>query len=343
MSCTIVIPHKDRLDHLRWCLRALRTQVTEHHYEVIVVDDGSDIRPQNAISKGDLPSHTQFINQNSKGAASARNAGWMASKQDVIIFLDCDQIVSSRFVENHLAPFGKNPISFLQLGTRRHLSPSYKVDLTTVRTQRCHPDERIFFFRKTSFNLANLAIAWHLGFSHNMSIRRRDLVLYGGFDENFIGWGFEDCELSYRMKAAGVLPVLNPSVEACHQSHVQRMTPQKFQFWLSNLNHFMSKYPSAEVDTQKALIPVCDPANRTSAKWLNGLLQMETLLRLSTGRALQNTPNRDVKCACLDDLHAVAASSDCAQTRAIVSAQNTDVFFQSQLDTALREVRVFVA
>jgi GT2 family glycosyltransferase len=343
MSCTIVIPHKDRLDHLRWSLRALKTQATQYHFEVIVVDDGSDIRPEKAISRSDLPTRIRFINQDSKGAASARNAGWRASQEDVIIFLDCDQIVSPRFVENHLTPFERTSTSFLQLGTRRHLGPSYQVDLKTVRTQRCHPDERIFFFRKTSFNLANLEIAWHLGFSHNMAIRRTDLVAHGGFHENFIGWGFEDCELAYRMKAAGVLPVLNPSVEACHQSHVQRMTPEKFQSWLRNLNHFMRKHPTADVDTQKALIPVCDPSNRTSGKWLNGLLQMETISRLSAGRALQTTPTREVICSSLADLHAVATSGDCPATRAIISPQNTDLFFQSQLDPALREVRVFVA
>jgi GT2 family glycosyltransferase len=343
MSCTIVIPHKDRLGHLRWTLRALKMQTTQHYFDVIVVDDGSEVRPDMVLKPSDLPVNIRFINQNNMSAGSARNAGWMASDQDIVIFLDCDQIVSPRFVENHLVPFHQTPASFVQLGTRRHLKPDYKVDLNTIRQEQCHPDERIFFFRKTSFNLANLEITWHLGFSHNMSLRRRDLALYGGFDESFIGWGFEDCELTYRMKHAGVPPVLNPAIEACHQSHSQRMTPQKFQLWLKNLSYFMKKCPTADVDVQKALIPVCDPAVRPSIRWTNALLQMETLLRLSRERPLQHDPLSDVACVGLDDLYALASSPDCDQKRALIAPTDISLFIQSQLDPALREVRIFPA
>ncbi len=341
MSCTIVIPHKDRLDHLRWSLRSLKAQRTQYHFEVIVVDDGSKMLPENDIDPNDLPANTRFINQDNKGAGSARNAGWLASRQDIIIFLDCDQIVSPNFVENHMASFQQTTASFIQLGTRRHLRPEYKVDLDHIKQAPCHPDERVWFFRKTSFNLANLEIAWHLGFSHNMSVRRKDLTLHGGFDEGFIGWGFEDCELSYRMKTSGVPPVLNPTIEACHQSHHQRMTPQKFQLWLKNLNYFIKIHPNADVDSQKALIPACDPLNPHRVPWSKALLQMETLLRLGAGRTLPSTPLKETLCLSLDDLNVAATSDDCAQSRVLVSPRDIGLFIHAQLDPTLREVRIF--
>jgi glycosyltransferase involved in cell wall biosynthesis len=153
MSCTIVIPHKDRLAHLTWCLRALKNQITQTPFEVIVVDDGSKVLPVNGITPGNFPENIRFINQNNKGAASARNAGWMASEQDFIIFLDCDQIVSPRFVQNHLITFQQTQAHVMQLGTRRHLKPNLKIDLKTVRDEKCYPDERLFFFRKASWRL----------------------------------------------------------------------------------------------------------------------------------------------------------------------------------------------
>jgi GT2 family glycosyltransferase len=343
MSCTIVIPHLDRLDQLRWTLRSLKFQTTDFHFEVIVVDDGSKALPQDYLGPSDLPADIRFINQSNKGAGSARNAGWSASTQDIIIFLDCDQIVSPRFVEHHMAMFQKTSASFVQLGTRRHLKPTYQIDLKTVRNEPCRPDERIYFFRKVSFNLANHEIAWHLGFSHNMSIRRKDLVRCGGFDESFTGWGFEDCELTYRMKCAGVPPVLNPGIETCHQFHDQRISPQKFQRWLENLTYFMQKYPNSEVDSQKALIPACDPSQRPRLSWTTALLRMESVLRLGVGRPLQSTPSVETRCLSLEDLHRVATSEDCAQRRAVVAPQNFDLFLQSQLDPALKEVRLFLA
>lgn len=93
MSCTIVIPHKDRIDHLRWSLRSLKAQKIQLYFEVIVVDYGSQVLPEDVLEAADLPKNMRLTDPDSKGPGRARNSGWQASAQDIIIFLDCDQIV----------------------------------------------------------------------------------------------------------------------------------------------------------------------------------------------------------------------------------------------------------
>lgn len=341
MSCTIVIPHKDRPTHLRWTLRSLKAQKTDHNFEVVVVDDGSEVRPQTQLSRADLPDNTRFIHQNNAGAGSARNAGWKTSKKDIIIFLDCDQIVSPSFINAHMQPFLDDIRPFMQLGTRRQLVRDAKLDLNAMDKLTARPDERIQFWRKTSFNFRNLAVGWHLGFSHNMSFRRRDLELYGGFDENFTGWGFEDCELTYRMQKNGVLPVLTLSALAYHQFHVQGMTGEKFKRWRLNLNYFIDKYPCSDVSLQEILAPIVDPMNKGPVSWQSGLLHMETIARLKQGRELQGLPTNDVECNSLEDAQKLVKRKDSARIRALLPSWNPKLFHNLQLNPEYSELRIF--
>ncbi len=340
-KCSVVIPYKDRIDLLRWTLLALQQQNTKRYFEVLVVDDGSEIQPQTLLSKSDLPANITFLNQNNQGSATARNSGWLQAKGEIVVFLDCDQITLPDFVENHCALFDAVDQPLLQIATRRNLTNTAKIDLADMGSLKFLRDERMHFFRNTSFNMGNLETAWHHCFSHNISTQRENLIRHGGFDSGFKGWGFEDCEIGYKFKKAGVPLVLSPGPITFHQFHEQRMDLEKFVLWKDNLHYFINKHPSAEVDAQKVLIPATDPENHAAPKWKTALLQFENILRLSQQRQLTDAATTRLKMRSYDDLRFLADRKETYHTMALVDRTDFGMIGKAQLDPDLREVRLF--
>ena len=84
---SIVIPNHNSGLLLQRCLASVESQVTDHSFEVIVVDDGSD--DESASCTGHFAG-VALIQQSQRGAAAARNRGVRAARGDVVLFLDSD-------------------------------------------------------------------------------------------------------------------------------------------------------------------------------------------------------------------------------------------------------------
>lgn len=334
-----MIPYFNRPNSLRRTLRSLKTQKTDHRYEVLVVDDGSDIPPQDVVAAVDRPTRTRFLSQSNVGPSAARALGGDQAQGNIVVFLDCDQIVDPFFVNNHIVPFRRIPDRFMQIGTRRNLAPNTDFSLP-LETAKFTGDERVGLFLKTSYNLGNLECAWHLGFSHNMSMRRRDLEAVGGFDPNFVGWGLEDCEITYRFAKNGIPVVLNPNVQALHQPHPKNQTPARYQRWLQNLAYFEAKHPEKPVKAQRVLCNSMNPDFIGPASWSYTMLGLELVLRADTGRPAPAPIAADRPINDFGELSATAKSGNVGQTIARISAKDVELFVGCQIDPAFREVRM---
>ena len=73
------------------------------HKEIIVVDDGSTDHSRDIIKQ--YVSRIKFIAKNNGGQASAFNAGFAASKGDIIFFLDSDDMLAMNAVEEVVSSF----------------------------------------------------------------------------------------------------------------------------------------------------------------------------------------------------------------------------------------------
>jgi GT2 family glycosyltransferase len=257
----------------------LQEQESKYSFEVIVVDDGS--KTELDLSHLQTVPGIRLVRMEAGGAAKARNAGWRVAKGDIAIFLDCDQIVDRHFIQNHCRPFFSHPDQRLaQIGERRRLGKDQRPALSSMADATVEARNELFSI--LSFNLQSIECSWHLYYTHNASVRRRDLEAIGGFDEGFRGWGLEDCELGYRLHKAGVQIVYNPLVTALHQFHDETFHQDKFQGWVRNLEYFESKHPGFEVRAQRILGDFFDPVTRekTHTDWLGRMLLMESVMRL---------------------------------------------------------------
>jgi O-antigen biosynthesis protein len=100
---SVVVATYDRPDDLRNCLRCLVNQASPRPVEIIVVDN----HPASGLTAavvaefpGVMPVH-----EPRKGLAYARNAGFSASRGDVVIATDDDVTMPSDWLEKLVAPF----------------------------------------------------------------------------------------------------------------------------------------------------------------------------------------------------------------------------------------------
>ena len=192
MKPSIVIPAYNSAGTLAVCLRACLTQGVE----VVVVNDGStDATADIARS---FP--VMLIQQENKGPAAARNAGWRAVQGNVILFTDADCVPEPGWAEKLL--------ELLEQTNAEAAGGGYSYHGASRLGKWIHSEIRLRHARmrgKVDF----------LG-SFNMAVMRKTLERVRGFDESFLKPSSEDNDLCYRLKKTGCRLIFNPDIRVEH-------------------------------------------------------------------------------------------------------------------------------
>ena len=98
MECTIIIPTKDRPTSLQFALASALASVTQYG-EVLVVDDGSAVPVQRCLEKQGDPRLRVVRNEGKHGPAAARNYGVREARNELILFLDDDDLLLPGYAE----------------------------------------------------------------------------------------------------------------------------------------------------------------------------------------------------------------------------------------------------
>lgn len=228
-KASIVINTKDRMSRLRVVLKALEGQVDDT-LEVIVVFDGCEPKTLEEFSKYKFSFNPiPVIIENNVGCAAARNRGMERASGDIILFLDDDRIPSSDYVRKHIEAHQHRGVV---LGERRDvvLSEDEIDSLFTKQLVKTNFDHSIANkshkafdsyetpFRRFMFWLPYNPFIWVLFYTGSVSVKKTDVELVGGFDEQFKGWGGEDIEWGYRFRKSGV-PFIKTSIKSYHLTH----------------------------------------------------------------------------------------------------------------------------
>lgn len=106
-AVSVVIPfHHSR--YLRAAVESVQAQ-TFGDYEIIVVDDGSPDRPDVEGWLGADRDRLQYVRQENRGPAAARNAGIRAARGRVVAFLDSDDTWEATYLEEQLSALERGP------------------------------------------------------------------------------------------------------------------------------------------------------------------------------------------------------------------------------------------
>lgn len=207
LAFSIVIPTYQRCSLLRELLAVLAGQtIPPNRYELIVAVDGSEDGTREMASHFAAPYELRSIWQPNRGRASACNAGIRLARGEIVILLDDDMYPGREFLEGHAAAHQAHPGCAI-------------IGAAPVLIDDSSPPATRYIANRFNQHLANLARDGYLMkfrdfYSGNFSLRRDLFAKVGGFDEDFVVYGNEDLEFSYRLAAAGVTAVFSPAAVA---------------------------------------------------------------------------------------------------------------------------------
>lgn len=216
---SVIVTTYNRPDALGAVLRGLAHQ-TDHHFEVIIADDGSGPETEQVINDhaavtGLAIAHVWQPDHGFR-AAESRNRAALRSRGAYCIFLDGDCIPRRDFVARHRA---LAELGFFVTGNRVLLSPALTDRILRERIEAEHWGMVALVRERLTGGINRLAPALHLPLgplrklndhewegarSCNLAIWRRDLYKVDGFDAAFSGWGLEDSDIIVRLTRAGV-------------------------------------------------------------------------------------------------------------------------------------------
>jgi glycosyltransferase involved in cell wall biosynthesis len=211
MDISVIIPTFNSRDLLMGTLRALLGQdCAADRYEIIVLDDGSTDGSDEAVRHLDGPVRLVYERQENQGRGAARNAGARLARSPVLLFLDADVRPAPGFLSGHIRHHAAHRRAGVQ---GRTLQAPETLTTTFMRATNLLPDLTIR--RKDALSPLHVI-------TRNFSVTADAFWNVGGFDEAFVGYGWEDIELAMRLQEAGVPLHYEPEALAYHH-HVQRL------------------------------------------------------------------------------------------------------------------------
>ena len=191
-ALSVVVPTRDRPEHLARCVAALRVALRPDD-ELVVVDSASSVPVPDALR---VPA---------PGASRARNAGWRAARHERVAFVDDDVEVAPGWADAMVTALDE------------HVWVAGAVGVPTGQEGRERPVAVTTLTCPTALTLQTRGT---LGASANLGVRRSALEEVGGFDER-LGPGTwtraaEDLDLLDRLLDRGHEGWFAPAAAATH-------------------------------------------------------------------------------------------------------------------------------
>jgi GT2 family glycosyltransferase len=216
---SVVLATYNRLDLLKRVLHCLALQtLPKGQFEVIVVDDGSNVPAADRLDLREYPFGLTILRQENAGPAAARHRGVLQARGEILIFIDDDMELPPRFLETHLGYHADGaPTAVFGL----YASDPKISDKSLF--ERYHGLKWDQLSRASA--AGTLVVDGTLLATGNASMRRKDYLRAGGFDLRLLR--AEDMALGLDLEELGVRLVFSEAAFSVHLS--DHTVPEKWR------------------------------------------------------------------------------------------------------------------
>lgn len=223
LSSFLMYFHSYRIDNVLQTLRFM-----ERNHPEVVADSELILLCQDRIGKipsGFASTHTVSLNLPNMQKCKAINHGARMATADKLVLLDSDRILPSGYFRSVL--FG------LKLRTVVSTRITHKLREMAPDAHIIRDDFRYYINDRKPVDTPYALTV----FSGNAALYTEDYWRAGGMNEDYIGYGFEDSDMSCRLKRAGVEAVLRDEVELhlYHRGDTYGEGDQKHMFLTNGL------------------------------------------------------------------------------------------------------------
>ena len=195
-NISIIIPTYNRHEKLLSALDGYKRQtLNSANFELVIVDDGSDVSVNETVNPDDYPFNIQLYQERHRGASRSKNKGLLKAKHEIILFTGDDMMPEPGFLENHLKSHCEYPDH--QVAILGYIKWDDRLKINALMNYVTEVGEQQFSFNclqdgdETSF--------WRF-YTSNISLKKQYIDQSKQlFDEKFTGCGFEDIEFGYRL------------------------------------------------------------------------------------------------------------------------------------------------
>jgi glycosyltransferase involved in cell wall biosynthesis len=247
MKLSVVIPTHNRAEILKTTLQKVLAQEGVE-FEVIVVDDGSMDETENTVSslKREFQGiQIKYIKQEASHQGVARNRGFEAAANGIVVFIGDDIFVEPGFLKTHHDAHEKNPDEEVVVLGFTTWDPALEVN-DYMRFLESSGWQ--FGYSSLVPGFVQNAEPYKYFYTSNISFKK-NLFDFGKFDEQFKVYGWEDIELGYRLWKQGKLRLFyEPSAKAFHHHFLtEEDLPKKMRAVGQSAVHFERLHPEVDV------------------------------------------------------------------------------------------------
>lgn len=274
---SVIVTTYNRPAALRMVLEALRAQ-SRSDFEVLVADDGSGETTRRVVevAAADFGGRLRHVWQEDLGfrASAVRNRALEVAQGDLAIFLDGDCVPRPRFVDGHIRLSRSDRIV---RGARVLLSEAFTRACESDPSARPHAWNKAELREHVRRGDINRSSPLRGGFLDRLrmvtgSMHRRNWKLLrgcnfsapmaavraiSGFDESFVGWGYEDSDFGIRLMNHG-LHILRGTAGICVLHLWHRENDRRFEG--ANLQRLEQTRRSGTILPAQGMRPEPSPA-----------------------------------------------------------------------------------
>lgn len=248
---SIVIPTSNKATYIDMVLMSIEKNLNIDNIELLIIDDGSVDNTSEVVLEHKKYLNINYLYQSKAGLSAARNKGIVNANAEYILFLDDDRVVE----KNYFSHTEFESFSDITIGRRKEIfycdfvnrSELFKdALLNDFETEKKKIKNERYYLKTLPLSFINeCAIPWVGCTFSNTLIKKNVFRKVGLFDENFIGWGFEDLEFAYRSYCSGCSFSWNKTMSSIHiyHSHSTGLLEQRAMNYLM----FLKKYEKYEI------------------------------------------------------------------------------------------------